>query len=86
MVVGLTCTQLSGCFAAAFLINQHVNGAHCVMPTTKAEDIITEGISGEKFVAVELSPIEQGDGKPSFRCGARLFVKAKLDPLEKKSE
>ena len=56
------------------------------MPTTKAEDIITEGISGEKFVAVELSPIEQGDGKPSFRCGARLFVKAKLDPLEKKSE
>lgn len=73
-------------FRSSVLIDRHVNGAHCVMPTTKAEDIIPEGISGEKFVVVKLSPIEQGDGKPSFSFGARLSVKTKLDPLEKKSE
>ena len=83
-LVGLASTQLSGCFTTAFLIDRHVNGAHCVLPTTKVGDVITEGMSGEKFVVVKLTPGE--DGKPSFNCGARLSVRAKLEPLEKKPD
>ena len=84
LVVVFASTQLTGCFTTAFLIDRHVNGAHCVLPTTKVGDVITEGLSGEKFVVVKLTPSE--DGKPSFNCGARLSVRAKLEPLEKKSD
>jgi hypothetical protein len=84
LVVVFASTQLTGCFTTAYLIDRHVNGTHCVLPTTKVGDVITEGMSGEKFVVVKLNPSE--DGKPSFSCGARLSVRAKLEPLEKKPD
>lgn len=53
-----------------------------MLPGTKVGDVITEGMSGGQFVVVKLSPND--DGSPGFGCGARLSVRAKLEPLEKK--
>lgn len=76
------CVPLSGCITGAILVDRHINGAHCVLPGTKVGDVITEGMSGERFVVVKLSPND--DGSPGFGCGARLSVRAKLEPVEKK--
>jgi len=63
-------------------MDRHINGAHCVLPGTKVGDLVTEGMSGEQFVVVKLSPND--DGTPGFGCGARLSVRAKFEPIKKK--